>query len=131
MQAPVTVVLTGRRNYQGTDVTINNCYYIRKAPSGQILDLSTAKVVLKETGKDIPSQMYTGNPIKPEIELLFKNKKQYISGSKLGLKEGTDYKVFYFDNVKPGTAMVFVKALSFKGKTINSATTTFKIVPRE
>lgn len=42
-----------------------------------------------------------------------------ISATRLGLKEGTDYKIYYFDNKKLGTAIVFVKAISTKGKAIN------------
>ena len=130
-QVPVTVVLKGRRYYEENEVRIENCYYIRKAPTGSIVDLTDAKVTLKGTTKAIPSQMYTAKSIKPEIDLLFRAKKSSVSGAKLGLKEGRDYKVYYFDNVKLGTALVFVKALSNNGKAIGCTTTSFKIVRRE
>ena len=133
--AAVTVVLKGRNCYEENEGIIKNCYYIKKATSSRTTDLSTAQIVLKGTTKAIPTQAFTGRPIEPEIDLLFKKRSSrgYIfnTATRRGLREGTDYKVYYFDNVKRGGGFVFVKALSNKGKAINSTSTKFTITKRE
>jgi uncharacterized repeat protein (TIGR02543 family) len=130
-QMPVTVIVKGRNLYEETEVRVDNCYYIRKLSSGTVIDISAADIVLKGTKKAIPSQMYTGKPIEPPISLLFKDRRNKVPGEKLGLKEGRDFQVYYFDNIQLGTAFVFVKAKSNNGKTIGNVTDSFKIIRRD
>ena len=89
------------------------------------------KIILKGTKRAIPTQQYTGNPIKPTIDLLFKSGKSTATGTNLKLRKGTDYEVCYFDNTEVGTATVFVKALTAAGKLFSSITVTFKIDRKE
>ena len=50
----------------------------------------------------IPEQDYTGKAVKPKIKINFWDKT---------LKEGTDYKLAYSDNIKPGEATITVTGL--------------------
>ena len=62
---------------------------------------------------------YTGKAIKPAVTV-----KSKISGRTVKLTKGTDYKVYYKDNVIPGTATITVKGTGhFKG----TLTKTFRI----
>ncbi len=91
-------------------------------------DFTDGKVTLKEedTPKDpvsisstsierIPNQDYTGQAIRPELTIRDGNKT---------LEEGEDYTVSYYNNVKPGTALVTITG---KGSYTGFAFTSFII----
>jgi hypothetical protein len=131
-KAAVTVILKGKGCYEEKEVRIDNCYYIIKdALVSNSINLSKASLVQPGTTKALPNQQCTGRPIEPKIDFKFNNKRLTLNGANERLKEGRDYKVYYFDNINAGTAFVFVKALISGGQAINSTTGTFKIVQRE
>ncbi len=91
-------------------------------------DFTDGRVTLeeKDTPKDpihissttierIPNQDYTGQAIRPELTIRDGNKT---------LEEGTDYTVSYYNNVKPGTALVTITG---KGGYTGLAFTSFTI----
>lgn len=131
-KAAVSVILKGKGCYEEKEVRIDNCYYIVKADSASgSIDLSKASLVQPGTTKALPNQQCTGRPIEPPIDFKFNNTGLTLNGANERLKEGRDYKVYYFDNINAGTAFVFVKAIITGGQAINSTTGTFKIVRRE
>ena len=81
------VTITGTRNFTGSfskNFTIKGFNIDRAGVEG------------------IPEQDYTGKAVKPKVKLTFWDKT---------LKEGTDYKLAYSDNIKPGEATITVTGL--------------------
>lgn len=74
-----SVTVTGKNNYKGS---VTKFFTVRPA------SISSVSV-------SIPSQEYTGGPVRPRVTAVFAGKT---------LREGTDYRVDYRDNVKVGTA---------------------------
>lgn len=127
-QTKVTVILKGNGNYEANEVVVKDCYTIRKSSKCGDKDLNTAKITAKgNPSKSIPAQPYTGDFIIPEFDIYLKDGKSYKTASKMGLKEGKDYEVHFFNNKEKGTATIFVKALASGGKAINYKTATFDI----
>ena len=84
-----------------------------------ISSLVTCKITVTEsriTAK-VKKQKYTGKEIKPNPVVKYKGKK---------LKKGTDYKLFYEDNINVGTASM---RIVLTGKKYAENTVSFKIVP--
>lgn len=64
--------------------------------------------IVKATVSSIPTQLYTGKPIKPAVEIKLKGKV---------LKSGTDYTLAYKNNTNMGTATVTITGKgSYKGE---------------
>lgn len=96
-----TVTVNGRGSY---DMLVSKAKFT-------IVTRSISKAAISE----IKPQRYTGNPIEPSIT---------ITDNGRYLKEGTDYKVSYYDNVNHGKAYVSVVG---KGNYSGSVQTTFVI----
>jgi hypothetical protein len=94
-----TVTLTGMGNYSGT--ATGTFKIIR---SGIPIEASWVQV--------IPDQYYTGYSVRPAVTVT-------------GLVEGTDYMVFYFDNVAAGTARAVVVGI---GSYAGEVTLSFRII---
>ncbi len=86
-------------------------YKIPYTAVGGKTDISKAKIT------DVKDQTYTGKAVKPAVTVKLNGKQ---------LKEGTDYKVAYANNVKIGKATVTVTGT---GKYEGKATASFSIVP--
>lgn len=95
------VIIQGKGNYTGS--TSFTQAIVKKT---MVKKLSLAR---------IPAMEYTGEELKPPIELK--------DGSKI-LKEGVDYQLIYKNNLEIGTATVTIQGLGEYG---GSRTTTFKI----
>jgi hypothetical protein len=94
-----TVTLTGMGNYTGT--ATGTFKIIR---SGIPIEASWVQI--------IPDQYYTGYAVRPAVTVT-------------GLVEGTDYMVFYFDNVEAGTARAVVVGI---GSYAGEVTLSFRII---
>jgi hypothetical protein len=94
-----TVTLTGMGNYTGT---VTGTFKIIR--SGIPIEASWVQV--------IPDQYYTGYSIRPAVTVT-------------GLVEGTDYTVFYFDNIAAGTARAVVVGI---GSYAGEVTLSFRII---
>ena len=89
-----------------------NYTYLRTRPSApNLIDLSNATI------NKIESQVYTGNPITPKVNLSYDNN---------SLIEGTDFEVIYENNKSVGTSTVTINGI---GNYEGSITTTFDILP--
>ena len=74
---------------------------------------------------DEGSYTYTGKEIKPTVKVEYQD--DVIKESLGSLKEGTDYKVFYKNNINPGAATVTVTGINnYKG----TKTVSFKIIEK-
>ena len=98
------IIITGKGSYTGT---------VEK--SFEIIQ----KDVKNTTIKDIKDQEYTGGKIEPEV---------VISNDGVILKENTDYKVEYVDNVNVGKATIKITGI---GNYTGTMTKTFNIVSTE
>jgi hypothetical protein len=96
-----TITITGKGNYTGSQIT-----------TFRIVGKNIANAALSA----ISDQTYTGSAITPALTL---------KDGLLTLKNGTDYKVTYTDNVNVGTATVTITGLGSYGGT---KVATFKIV---
>lgn len=72
--------------------------------------------IAQSSVSSIKNQNYTGKAIKPAVKVVNNGKT---------LKEGTDYKIVYVNNVKPGKASVIIKG---KNNFIGTKTLNFNIV---
>lgn len=98
-----SVTITGINGFKGS---LTKSFTIRPA------QISSASVA------SIPSQSYTGGAITPNLTLT------YVGET---LREGTDYRVYYSNNINKGTATVRIQGLkNFTGET----TRTFSIVEK-
>ena len=101
------VTISGTGNYVGSIVR-----------EFQILEAVTAKFIVKASnGKAIAPHTYTGEQIKPEV--------QVYNGNML-LTEGTDYRISYGENVNVGKGQITINGIrAYEG----TKTVSFKIVP--
>lgn len=113
-QVEITAKITGKGNYTDT-APVEKKYRVWKMGDGDI-DLAGYKIVAKGTKKAPGKQAYTGDELKPEIDVIDKN------GSPL---ESTAYTVKYYNNVNKGKAVIVV--CGDGAKTFGSITTTFTI----
>ena len=105
------VILTGRGNYAGTkEATFS---IVRNGGGDPGIDISDVSL------DPIPDQAYTGKPVKPLPVMRYNGKR---------LKNGTDYTLFYTNNVNIGTATITVTG---KGFFTGTRWITFRIVPRK
>ncbi|MBQ6395165.1 MAG: BspA family leucine-rich repeat surface protein, partial [Atopobiaceae bacterium] len=86
-------------------------YSIVQLPSGEKTDISTAQVAA------IPDQPYTGSEIEVEVTVSYDGQT---------LVNGTDYELFYSNNVNSGTATVTIAGI---GDYTGTVETTFTILP--
>ncbi len=82
------VKITGKGNYG----------FLSSAATFTIVTRSITTVEIKE----ISDQKHTGNEIEPSLKISFNGRK---------LKEGTDYKLYYYNNKEAGTASVLVTGI--------------------
>ena len=101
--------------------TINNekVEYIVEVKKDAVKQIEVSKEETKDITEavvtDIAEQLYTGDQVKPEIDVVLEEKE---------LEENVDYKVSYKDNVEEGTSTVTVTGIGeYKGET----TKTFEI----
>lgn len=98
------VQVTGKRNYAGT---VEKTFNIVSKPISSGITI-----------KSIPEETYTGQEIKPKVQILKGTKK---------LEENVDYTLSYGKNIDVGTAVVYVTG---KGNYNNQVTVNFKILPK-
>ena len=92
---------------------------IKKVPVNEATGLITIA--------QIPDQAYTGEEIKPGVEITYHAAAKF--GGDIVLKEGTDYTLEYVNNVEPGPATVKITGTGSYFE--NETTTTFNIVAAE
>ena len=123
----VDVIVKGNGNYDA-ETTATGTYLIQKTSDPH--DLSKAKVIIrnKNTGKKISAFAYTGSEIKigDPYEIYVT-----IGKEKRELKEGTDFRVTYVNNVNKGKATIILNGLGEDStqdtKYYGSKTATFTI----
>ena len=79
------------------------------------VEASYKKNINKATISSVPTQIYSGAKITPNITVKYKGKK---------LKKNKDYKITYSNNALPGTGKIKIRGI---GKYNGSKTKTFKI----
>lgn len=125
----VTVTLKGERLEKNSDFSVSYTNNINagtakvkisgKGDYGYLSSTANFTIVTRSIKtveiKEISDQPHTGSAVEPNLTLIFNGKK---------LKEGTDYRLYYYDNKDVGTASVIV---SGTGNFSSSQTVHFEI----
>ena len=96
----ITVKATGKNNYKAEDSAAFT-YRVVKV-SGNMINLSKAKIVGKDTTKGVKGQEYTGEYVMPEIDVLVKQGKTWVA------LDPANYTVAYINNINKGKATILV-----------------------
>ncbi|MBO4373860.1 MAG: InlB B-repeat-containing protein [Lachnospiraceae bacterium] len=96
----ITIKATGRNNYKEEESAAFT-YRVMKV-SGNMINLSKAKIVGKDTTKAVKKQEYTGSAVAPEIDVLIKQGKEWVN------VDPADYTVTYINNINKGKAVILV-----------------------
>ena len=104
----ITIKATGRNNYKEEESAAFT-YRVMKV-SGNMINLSKAKIVGRDTTKAVKKQEYTGSAVTPEIDVLIKQGKEWVK------VDPADYTVTYINNINKGKAVILVS-----GKGTNAA----------
>lgn len=101
-----TVIITGMGEYVGVKQTT---FKIKAVAS-----LNKAKVILTtNSGSNYTGSVYTGKAIKPNgFTLTITVKNEEKQNTAITLKEGTDYKVSYQNNINAGTATILFTGIN-------------------
>ncbi len=114
----VYVKIEGKGNYEGGLTTEYNVYKLSEG----VIDLARAKVTIVGGNK----QVYTGEGVSPDIEILYKSGTEW---KKVDANDiGTYVKVTYINNVNKGKATVMVNGTG--GKYAGSKTAVFSIISK-
>ena len=114
----VYVKIEGKGNYEGVLTTEYNVYKLSEG----VIDLARAKVTIVGGNK----QVYTGEGVSPDIEILYKSGTEW---KKVDANDiGTYVKVTYINNVNKGKATVMVNGTG--GKYAGSKTAVFSIISK-
>ncbi|MCR5487571.1 MAG: InlB B-repeat-containing protein [Lachnospiraceae bacterium] len=98
---PVYVKITGTGNFEGE---AKASYMVSKLTDKVKYDLSKARIVDKETGKAVPKQEYTGNPVQPPVKVQVKSGREWVDVPESVLE------ITYLSNVQKGKAVVMARA---------------------
>ena len=112
----VTVKATGKNNYKAEESAAFT-YRVVKV-SGNMINLSKAKIVAKGKTKAVGKQEYTGEYVMPEIDVLVKQGKTWVK------TDPANYTVTYINNINKGKAVIMVTG---KGSAAGSKTAKFTI----
>ena len=96
----ITVKATGKNNYKAEDSAAFT-YRVIKV-SGNMINLSKAKIVAKGKTKAVGKQEYTGEYVMPEIDVLVKQGKTWVA------LDPANYTVTYINNINKGKATILV-----------------------
>ncbi len=96
----VTVKATGKNNYKAEESAAFT-YRVVKV-SGNMINLSKAKIVAKGKTKAVGKQEYTGEYVTPEIDVLVKQGKTWVA------LDPANYTVAYINNINKGKATILV-----------------------
>ena len=96
----ITMKATGRNNYKAEESAAFT-YRIVKI-SGNMINLSKAKIVGKDTKKAVKKQEYTGSAVTPEIDVLIKQGGSWVK------VEPSNYTVVYINNINKGKATILI-----------------------
>lgn len=96
----ITVKATGKNNYRAEDSAAFTYRVVRV--TGDMINLSKAKIVGKDTDKKVKDQEYTGEYVTPEIDVLIKQGSTWVK------VDPSNYTVTYINNLNKGKATILI-----------------------
>jgi uncharacterized repeat protein (TIGR02543 family) len=128
--ATVWVKIVGKGNYLSDDATAyaKASYQVRSQSGADTVDLSKARITIKDGQKKLTKTEYTGKEIEPTVVVEVKNGKKWDIVPEISEGSTTaNYTVTYVNNVNKGKATVVVTGA---GNYVGSKTATFSIVAK-
>ena len=115
----ITVRITGKDSYRAENM--ERTYKVCKVVNGaETIDLGGARIVAKGTAKAVGRQKYTGMPVKPEIDVMIRQGKEWV------LLADDRYRVSYVNNLNRDATTIVVNGVEEKG-TVGSRKANFII----